>query len=429
MANTYFLEPTNITDTSVDIKVKCVTAPSSTADYLTIRVLEEHGAGTKTIHITDPGTAVGQIVGTASFTSLTPETDYYATLSSPSGASAPVPYFKTKVAHDTPRVATQEQWENLATRVKAKADNSAFTGTDGVNAGTAGLVPAPATTDAGKFLKADGTWDTAGGGIPLLTSSDYNWPTNNPQGIAYWLLADGIYRTESGTRFYYGDASSSWDAVERVFTVETADSTYKSATAIQPNEIKYYKNNKTTGEVANGYPKTVITGSVVQTTGTSQTNVMSQDATSSMVFDDPGTAKTVKIGNSASSGNQGVAVGFYASSISEGIAVGRSAKSTGFFSAAVGSYSVASRQGEVNVGTGTNSYGYNSTSYRVIGGVHDGQDAHDAATVAQGNTLATSAPTTSTVGVLGQLYTDTTNMHTYQCTAISGSTYTWTQRW
>ena len=35
---------------------------------------------------------------------------------------------------------------------------SNFTGTDGVTAGTAGLVPAPATTDAGEFLKADGTW-------------------------------------------------------------------------------------------------------------------------------------------------------------------------------------------------------------------------------------------------------------------------------
>lgn len=41
---------------------------------------------------------------------------------------------------------------------------SAFTGTDGQTAGTAGLVPAPATTDADKFLKSDGTWATAGGG-------------------------------------------------------------------------------------------------------------------------------------------------------------------------------------------------------------------------------------------------------------------------
>lgn len=41
---------------------------------------------------------------------------------------------------------------------------SDFTGTDGQSDGAAGLVPAPTTTDAGKFLKSDGTWDTAGGG-------------------------------------------------------------------------------------------------------------------------------------------------------------------------------------------------------------------------------------------------------------------------
>ena len=33
-----------------------------------------------------------------------------------------------------------------------------FYGTDGTTAGTAGLVPAPATTDANKYLKSDGTW-------------------------------------------------------------------------------------------------------------------------------------------------------------------------------------------------------------------------------------------------------------------------------
>lgn len=51
-----------------------------------------------------------------------------------------------------------------------------------------------------------------------------------------------------------------------------------------------------------------------------------------------------------------------------------------------------------------------------------------------GNTLSDAAPTTSTAGVLGQLYTDTTNMHTYQCTAVDTTdpdnpVYTWTQRW
>ena len=45
---------------------------------------------------------------------------------------------------------------------------SDFVGTDGQTAGTAGLVPAPATTDAGKFLKADGTWDDAGSPINVV---------------------------------------------------------------------------------------------------------------------------------------------------------------------------------------------------------------------------------------------------------------------
>ena len=36
-----------------------------------------------------------------------------------------------------------------------------FTGTDGTAAGTSGFVPAPATTDATKFLNADGNWENA----------------------------------------------------------------------------------------------------------------------------------------------------------------------------------------------------------------------------------------------------------------------------
>lgn len=51
---------------------------------------------------------------------------------------------------------------------------SDFTGTDGTAAGVAGLVPAPATTDAGKFLKSDGTWDTAGSAANNINSTDWN---------------------------------------------------------------------------------------------------------------------------------------------------------------------------------------------------------------------------------------------------------------
>ena len=51
---------------------------------------------------------------------------------------------------------------------------SDFVGTDGTTAGTAGLVPAPVTSDAGKFLKADGTWDTAGEATNNINSTDWN---------------------------------------------------------------------------------------------------------------------------------------------------------------------------------------------------------------------------------------------------------------
>lgn len=42
-----------------------------------------------------------------------------------------------------------------------------FTGTNGSTAGISGLVPAPATTDATKYLKADGTWGFAMTGMVI----------------------------------------------------------------------------------------------------------------------------------------------------------------------------------------------------------------------------------------------------------------------
>jgi len=191
---------------------------------------------------------------------------------------------------------------------------SAFTGTDGNTPGTSGLVPAPATTDAGKFLKADGTWDTAGGG---------SGPT------------------------------------------------------------------------------------VVQTTGTSQTDVMSQNATTGMIYADPANRFKVQIGASAtassvgsiaigsnvisSAGNSAIAIGVGVASASGAISIGHhggsnaGAKYKG--SIALGAYAHTSEVGEMNIGTTDTTYGYNSTNYRLLSGVHDGQTANDAVTVGQVNAM------------------------------------------
>ena len=171
-----------------------------------------------------------------------------------------------------------------------------FVGTDGTAAGTNGLVPAPAATDAGKFLKADGTWDTVNAG-----------PT------------------------------------------------------------------------------------VVQTTGDSTTDVMSQKAVSSMVFDPDRISQrdAIRIGAYASGWTTGtVAIGYYAhgpnsSTKDDATAIGAHSNAYAKGSVAIGAYSNASQIGEFNIGSSQPNYGYNLSSYRLLTGLYDGQSAHDAATVGQ----------------------------------------------
>ena len=237
---------------------------------------------------------------------------------------------------------------------------SNFTGTDGSSAGAAGLVPAPATTDAGKFLKADGTWDTAGGG---------SGPT------------------------------------------------------------------------------------VVQTTGTSTTDVMSQNAVTSMVFADPSTKRKVQIGAGAISGSTAVAIGAnasanYSTSIaiggnstatyapkamsSDSIAIGNAAKvdSGCSMGIAIGTGAHSTAQGQMDIGIDAvfGNVGYNNSAYRLLTGLYDGQSAHDAATVGQITpTTDSSAPTTSTAGRLGEIRIDTTDNSAYMCVVSDSTTpaYEW----
>lgn len=178
-----------------------------------------------------------------------------------------------------------------------------------------------------------------------------------------------------------------------------------------------------------------------QTTGTSTTDVMSQDATTKMIHPDIANHPTwVHIGGGSSlslglaingtlnsdasssivigsdennanvgqngrarygiaigdtsvvgKGNSSIAIGHNAytnsgsNSAGRNIAIGANASINGEVINAVslGAYAKATRIGEVNIGTNGNNAGYNSTDYRVIGGVHDGVNAHDAATVGQ----------------------------------------------
>lgn len=78
---------------------------------------------------------------------------------------------------------------------------SNFTGTDGVSAGTAGLVPAPATTDANAFLKGDGTWGNPPGTTYTAgTNIQINGSTISATDTTYsdFVGTDGITDGDNG---------------------------------------------------------------------------------------------------------------------------------------------------------------------------------------------------------------------------------------
>lgn len=215
-----------------------------------------------------------------------------------------------------------------------------FTGTDGNTGGTAGLVPAPATTDAGKFLKADGTWDTAGGGggsVHTLTSADNNYDplhTGTNTAVAGWLLPSGWYITSDNNglaNFFIADFSLAFPIVDSNSLVGvkiSSDGTTASIIAIN----------------LESFSEMIYVAEVYTSTGL----LVSEDSFTDFYF------KGIK-----------------------------------------------NDMDEI---------------WSIIPLVYSGQ------------------PDQYTDGTLGQFYTDTDTMHTYQCTAIDDTdpdspVYTWTQRW
>lgn len=207
---------------------------------------------------------------------------------------------------------------------------SAFTGTDGVNAGSAGLVPAPMASDDDKYLKSDGTWATVSGGGSITPVQTTGTSTT-----------DVMSQNAVSTRMYprIGVAN---DAIGIVGANETQD----SSAGFGSIGVGASHRSRADNSIAIGY------GASVYAAG----------------------AYSMAIGNSAKTEGH-----------SRAVALGNAANAANDNSVAIGTNSVTTRSGEVNVGAGTSGRGYNSTNYRVIGGVHDGQTANDAVTVGQVN--------------------------------------------
>lgn len=211
---------------------------------------------------------------------------------------------------------------------------SPFTGTDGTTAGTAGLVPAPATTDAGKVLGANGSWVT-GGPTVVQTAGTSTADVMSQNAVTSMIFADGAnaQKVAIGAQSAYSPNSYStsigYDALAGEYSVAIGGS-----------------NNAST--------RTEGTGSY-----------------------------SIAIGNNAKSYQfYGIALGASAkASTSHSVAIGREATATGARAVAIGSQSTTTSQGEVSFGgSSLAGNGYNNSQYRLLTNVYDPQNAHDAAT-------------------------------------------------
>lgn len=245
---------------------------------------------------------------------------------------------------------------------------NAFTGTDGTSAGTSGLVPAPATTDAGKFLKADGTWDTTGGGseITELTSADYNYPTSGTATqVALWLLPAGTYYAKNTVIIATSSSTSLGGGIYSVAKVTSSAVAWYGMYSPTPSET------------------VILYGRTDVSTGSEQSSASKTVATLSNIFPDPSNRSKIVIGNTISEATtNSIAIGGSARCLvqSNGVAIGNSALCKHPYSISLGASSnETTEQGQLQLGL-SGPLGYNNSTYRIISGVYDPQTDHDAAT-------------------------------------------------
>lgn len=244
-------------------------------------------------------------------------------------------------------------------------------------------------------------------GVKELTTADYDYPDNNPTGVALWRLDGGLYKTSGSVSLFISATTTiAPNSGETILILKAPSS--------NPNYVRTF----IMFQNPNSYnlPDTYVISN-------SGSDVLDGNkwATLSNIYADPSTTNRIKIGKytsttddwsvaigsgynsttlrGASAAKNGVAIGYASTAASSSTAIGSSAKAGAVTdlakysvavgndadasykgSVALGARSTTTRIGEVNVGTSLTGYGYNSTNYRVIGGVHDPVDNHDAAT-------------------------------------------------
>ena len=339
------------------------------------------------------------------------------------------------------------------------ADIPVFTGTDGVDAGTAGKVPAPATTDAGKYLKADGTWDTVSAGPNVVQTTGTSATDVMSQAATTNMIYPSGSETSNTNIFIKGGGQGSPNYVcigpaqvsGNVDTSNGATAIGGGAMATGTRGVAIAAGSEVAQ--ASGQDSIAIRGKAQATNSIAigrNANVASASTGSIAIGYNAGSATSapyaVALGRNAYTNSSSIAIGDGSSTSGNdgGIAIGRSSRAFGSSTMAIGeNITTAGLTGSVVIGNGPSlntAYATRNNEFCVHASttanqpmVHSNVDTPTLGTDAANKNYVDTrvltnagAPTTSTVGVVGQLLEDTTNGKLYQCTDATNP-YVWTE--
>lgn len=311
--------------------------------------------------------------------------------------------------------------------------------------------------------------------IGHYTYSAENLATVEAMGVDYWYDTNDIFYVLASPVTYTLAASVSGEYTANDYGTEeiTGTSVPMSVNIVYGNSLVDKLRNMLpiqsigTGLTLTGTELSASGGgqsTLYDTTGQNTDGAMTQKATTNMVLNPTygsvcigikGTYQMVEgyqqvaIGRAvrAGTGTNNIVIGNvatgtgngYSGSISIGsntdsssaatISIGENAKASGLHSVAFGSYSNATEKGQMDISTlgSTNTNGYNNSQYRLLTGLYAPQSSHDAANKEYVDpTTDSSAPTTATVGRLGQIYIDTSTATAYMCVDATNP-YVWKQ--
>lgn len=250
---------------------------------------------------------------------------------------------------------------NTLTLSSTDTTYSDFTGTDGTASGTSGLVPAPAATDAGKVLGADGTWVTGG---PMVVQTVGTSTTD-------------VMSQNATTNMVFADPGT------RAGIAIGEGATARIATGYYPTVI---------GSDAHAGGANYAAGNSI-VIGRESTSMSTNGISIGYKANTPSSTNSISIGTEArANASSGYAIAMGASAKAGGgysVAIGYKAETQALNGqsgqVALGAFSVPTQTGQVDISlvgataAQKTAHGYAGSGYRLLTGLYDPQNAHDAA--------------------------------------------------